>query len=113
MKKIEGIRSMVKYVFGRVNTVESGWCGQTYILKDSLHRISGIIRVDTLKGGRVSIKIKGRFNQEQAQELVKAMWNWLYFESGITIDAATKADVYSHRWYEKRYVARIRCDKWW
>lgn len=111
MTKIEGIQSLVRSIFGKDATVESTDCGQRYWVTGG-----GNIYVDTLKGGRVSIKIKPFTNPDSAVRAAKAMWNWLYYFSGITIDAATKADVYStfHPRYGRiLYAARLRCDKWW
>lgn len=111
MTKIEGIQSMVESIFGRDAIVESTDCGQRYWIKDQ-----GTIYVDTLGGGRVSIKIKYFIDPDKAGKVAKAMWNWLYYFSGITVDAASKADVYStfHPRYRRvLYAARLRCDKWW
>lgn len=111
MTKIEGIQSMVESIFGKDATVESTDCGQRYWVKGM-----GTIYVDTLKGGRVSIKIKYFAESEAAYRAVKAMWNWLYYFSGITVDAASKADIYSTfhpRYGRVLYAARLRCDKWW
>lgn len=111
MTKIEGIQSMVKSIFGRDAVVESTDCGQRYWVKGI-----GTIYVDTLKGGRVSIKIKYFTESEEALRVAKAMWNWLYYFSGITVDAASKADIYSTfhpRYGRVLYAARLRCDKWW
>lgn len=111
MTKIEGIQSMVSSIYGKDSLVESTDCGQRYSIEDK-----GFIYVDTLKGGRVSIKIKYLITSEGAARVAKAMWNWLYYFSGITVDASAKADVYSTfhpRFGRVLYVARLRCDKWW
>lgn len=110
MTKIEGIQSLVHRIFGSV-TVESTDCGQRYYVP-----CRGNIYIDTLRGGRVSIKIKNFEDPDQAGKVAKAMWNWLYYFSGITVDAASKADVYSTfhpRYGRVLYGARLRCDKWW
>jgi len=111
MTKIKGIQSMVESIFGKDATVESTDCGQRYWVKGK-----GLIYVDTLGGGRVSIKIKYFTTFDNARTVAKAMWNWLYYFSGITVDAASKADIYSTfhpRYGRVLYAARLRCDKWW
>lgn len=111
MTKIEGIQSMVKSIFGRDAIVESTDCGQRYWIRGK-----GLIYVDTLGGGRVSIKIKYFTTFDSAHRVAKAMWNWLYYFSGIVVDAASKADVYETlhpRVGGTVYGARLRCDKWW
>ena len=111
MTKIEGIQSMAKSVFGRDAIVESTDCGQRYWIKGK-----GLIYVDTLKGGRVSIKIKYFTTFYTARTVAERMWNWLYCFSGIVVDAASKADVYETlhpRVGGTVYGARLRCDKWW
>lgn len=111
MTKIEGIKSMVKTIYGRGYKVESNGCGQSYYVPGM-----GLIWVDCLKGGRVSIKLKYFKAPEQAARAAKAMWNWLYYFSGITVDAASKADTYKvfhSRFGGPLYAARLICDKWW
>lgn len=102
---------MVDSIYGRGNLVESTDCGQRYYVwgKRSIY-------VDVLKGGRVSIKIKYFRSPDEPNRVAKAMWNWLYYFSGITVDAASKADVYATnhpRVGGTVYAARLRCDKWW
>lgn len=112
MTKIEGIQSLVESIWGKNKKVESTDCGQRY----SVEGTAGVIYVDTLGGGRVSIKIKYFVDPEKAGRTAKAMWNWLYYFFGITVDAASKADVYSTfhpRYGRTLYTARLRCDKWW
>lgn len=110
MTKIEGIQNLVHRIYGSI-TVESTDCGQRYWVPTK-----GYIWVDYLGGGRISIKIKYFTEPEEAVKVAKAMWNWLYYFSGITVDAAAKADVYSTfhpRYGRVLYAARLRCDKWW
>ena len=111
MTKIEGINSMVQTIYGKEFKAEANGCGQCYDVPGK-----GLIWVDLLKRGRVSIKLKYFGDPEQAGRVAKAMWNWLYYFSGITVDAASKVDIYSTfhpRYGRVLYAARLRCDKWW
>lgn len=116
MTKIEGLRSLVKQVFGKNVTVDSTDCGQKYFIRDPKQGYLGMIFIDTLKGGRVSLKIK-HCPHIEADRLAKTMWNWLYYFSEITVDAASKADVYwsypSWGGHVGVKTPRLICDKWW
>lgn len=118
MTKIEGLRRMINILYGEYATVESADNGQLYVIRGVYNPmdISGIIYVDTLKGGRVSVKIKYFDSKEVAERFARGMYNWLYSFTGIVVDAATKADAYeicSYRFRGPLYAARLRCDKWW
>ena len=118
MTKIEGLRRMINILYGGYATVESADNGQLYVIRGVYNPmdISGVIYVDTLKGGRVSVKIKYFDSMETAERFARGMYNWLYSFTGIVVDAATKADAYeicSSRFRGPLYAARLRCDKWW
>ena len=118
MTKIEGLRRMINILYGGWATVKSTDNGQMYVIREVYNPLvtSGIIYVDILKGGRVSIKIKYFDSLETAERFARGMYNWLYSFTGIVVDAATKADaykIYSSRFRGPLYAARLRCDKWW
>lgn len=118
MTKIEGLRRMINILYGGYATVESADNGQMYVIREVYNPMfaSGIIYVDILKGGRVSVKIKYFDSMETAERFARGMYNWLYSFTGIVVDAATKADAYeicSSRFRGPLYAARLRCDKWW
>lgn len=118
MTKIEGLRRMINILYGGYVTVESADNGQLYVIREVYNPmdIRGIIYVDILKGGRVSVKIKYFDSKEEAERFARGMYNWLYSFTGIVVDAATKADAYeicSSRFRGPLYAARLRCDKWW
>lgn len=115
--KLEGLTDMVKCIFGKEVKVESTDCGQRYYIRDPHQGYFGIVYIDPLKRGRVSIKIK-HCPTIEPYRLSKAMWNWLYYFSDLTVDAASKADVYGALlpWGDSRgapLIPRLRCDKWW
>ena len=118
MTKIEGLRRMINILYGVYATVESTDNGRMYVIREVYNPLvnSGIIYVDILTGGRVTIRIKYFDSLETAERFARGMYNWLYSFTGIVVDAATKADAYrtySSRFRGPLYVARLRCDKWW
>ncbi len=108
MKKIE----FIKNVLG-ATLIESNDCGQSYYFVADWGR--GNVWVDTLKGGRVSIKVKHFRMKEAAEYVATKLYNNLLNMSGSVVDAATKADTYKGfcARYSCGYVARLRCDKHW
>lgn len=113
MTKIEGINSMVQAVFGTGLKVESNGSGQCYSIAAPGY---GLIWVDVLRGGRVSIKIKYFSEWKRALDVSAKMWYWLCNRSGIVVDAAAKADTYMTyhpRFGGPLFAARLKCDKWW
>lgn len=111
MKKIEVLRDMFKSVGGILNP--SGYCGQYYNLDLKGKRYD--VWVDSLKRGRVSIKVKHFSDKDMARLVAASLYNYL-LNSPYTVDAATKGDVYRvHDWNHVflGYGARLICDKLW
>lgn len=107
MTKIEFLQNLLGGI------VSASDCGQRYIWEHNGTR--SIVWVDTLKGGRISIKFKYFFSKEGADKAARFLWHRAMQTKGLVIDAATKADVYqgSCSRFPAGWVARLRCDKVW
>ena len=120
MTKKEFLTDIAKSVFGRSAHVESSTCGQRYWFvwkeKDTVRRM--MFWIDTLKWGRISLKVKGFSDPMQAIRMSKALWNAAYYsDKNYVLDAKAGADVYRTvpTWggAPGGYVARLRMDKVW
>lgn len=102
MTKVEFLKKLFK-----TENVRCGDCGQMYWVNGRL------VWVDTLKGGRISVKLKPFIDIVRAQQyryiLEKNLMSMDY-----PVDAATKVDIYKCRHYGgfvSGWAVRIKCDK--
>lgn len=118
MKKIKFLNDLAKYVWGPQAKVEGTDCGQCYTVTVTEDGLVRMMYVDSLKGGRCSIKIKyyadSALGHHTAARISRSMMNYL-LQSDLTVDAATKAGAY--RGHNSRfgyyYVANLKCDRFW
>lgn len=119
MKKIEFLTDIAHSMWGKSAKVYSAGNGQKYIITYTVRmgQRAVLLWIDTLKGGRVSIKIKG-FRIDEAVRCAKALWNAVYYsDKNYVLDAKAKADIYKSSSPSmsriSNYVARLRMDKVW
>lgn len=120
MTKREFIEKLIRSMYGRNYSVEYNECGQNLSIKDENgHYVGPQIWADTLKGGRVSIKLKhfewSAEGLQKANRVAKALWNALYYMEGSVVDAATRCEVFTGHTsrFGHYYVVRLRCDRVW
>lgn len=122
MTKIEFLNDIARTMCGRRAHVESTDCGQRYTMvwhdrdkwgDDRVCRKT--IWIDTLPGGRISLKIKFA-SIADAERMTHCLWNAVYYSDKYVLDAAAKADVYeTHEcaYGKAGWAARLRMDKVW
>ena len=117
MTKKGFLENIFKATFGDDVVVKTGCSGQAYMMyvpigEEKDWRIIPVW-IDTLKGGRISLKLKGWGTKVGAQAAAKAL-----YEAAYQISYPVKADCYysrSNGWLYsgRRWVARLRMNKVW